>query len=271
MNKNIFFNKARDKYSGLFFIFWETAKRDLSKRYKGSWFGIFWSFINPILLLIVYSFVFGVIFKARWPEASAGSINYSLILFCGLITHIMFADVLSRSSALIVENSNYVKKVVFPLHVFGMATVSSASFHFFISTLIVIAYALYLGVFPSINILYFPLILINYIIFLLGVSWIVSSLGVFFRDINYIVGFLTTALMFLSPIFYSSDSVPDSFSFVMNINPLTYYIEAFRSVVIYGEPPSLSASIVAMIVSAGTFLIGLNIFNKLYKSFSDVL
>lgn len=121
---NVEILSALSRYSSLFFM---MVKRDIAARYKGSWLGLFWSAINPLLLMVVYGFVFGVIFKARWPAQGDTEVSFMVLLFCGLIVHMMFADVLGRSASVVRDNANYVKKVVFPLTIFGgvVSTVAS--------------------------------------------------------------------------------------------------------------------------------------------------
>lgn len=252
-------------------LFCVMTKRDIQERYRGSFLGLFWSILNPVFLLLVYGFVFGVIFKARWPAVNGTETNFSVLLFCGLVTYMFFSDVLTRSSQLIIGNANYVKKVVFPLGLFSGILTFSAGFHFCISFVIAWFYGLSSGVELSWVTLLFPFIFFMFSIFLIGMSWIVSALGVYFRDVTYISAFVATAMMFLSPIFYPAQSVPKAFSIVMGFNPLTYYVEAFRGIAIYGQVPALYASLNAFVVAATVFILGRVFFNKVKKGFADVL
>ncbi len=265
-NKN-FYSKSGQYWS----LFYVMAKRDIQERYRGSLLGLFWSILNPVLLLLVYGFVFGLIFKARWPTVNGIDSNFSVLLFCGLVTHMFFADVLNRSAQLIVGNANYVKKVVFPLNLFSGILTFSAGFHFCISFCIAWCYALYFGAVLSWYILFFPLIFLMFCGLLIGISWLVSGLGVYFRDITYVSGFLSTAIMFLSPIFYPKEAVPQAFSAVMEYNPLTYYVEAFRGIAIYGRLPDPNASMKAFVVASVFLLLGYLFFNRVKKGFADVL
>jgi lipopolysaccharide transport system permease protein len=254
-----------------FMLFKVFAKREVYQRYKGSWLGLFWAVINPLLLLAIYSFVFGLIFKARWPTVNGQEANFSVLLFCGLITHMLLAEVVTGAPSLIVGQANYVKKVVFPLRLFGVVQVSAAVFHYLISFLILLFFAAFSGVTVTFSLLYFPVLLGQFCVLLVGVSWLLSSLGVYVRDITYIAGFLSTALMFLSPIFYPADAVPEAFGFVMNINPLTYYVNSFRGLAIYGVLPPLDETLQALAVAIGFFVLGGWVFNRLKKGFADVL
>lgn len=252
-------------------LFYAMTKRDIQERYRGSFLGLFWSILNPVLLLLVYGFVFGVIFKAKWPVVNGVNSNFSVLLFCGLVTHMLFADVLTRSAQLIVGNANYVKKVVFPLGLFSGILTFSAGFHFVVSFSIAWIYALYSGAILSWVILWFPIIFLMFCFFLVGVSWIVSALGVYFRDVTYVTAFIATAMMFLSPIFYPASSVPGSFSAVMKLNPLTYYVETFRGIAVYGQAPSVRASLIALFIAVIFFVLGRLFFNRVKRGFADVL
>src|SRR5690606_17122033 len=176
-----------------------------------------------------------------------------------------------RSSTVILQNENYVKKVVFPLTIFGCVVSISAAFNFVVSFFVLIIYSMLFDISYSLSFMLFPALLLQFLMFCLGISWIVGSLGVFFRDINYIVGFVSTAMLFLSPIFYPSSAVPEGFQIVIKLNPLTYYVEAFRDISIYGAYPVMSSAVVAFVLAISVFLIGLVFFRKTKKIFSDVL
>lgn len=255
----------------MFMLFKVFSKREIYQRYKGSWLGLFWAVLNPLLLLAVYSFVFGLIFKARWPVVNGEEASFSVLLFCGLITHMLLAEVVTGAPSLIVGQANYVKKVVFPLRLFGVVQVSSAVFHYLISFLILLGFAAFSGVSVSFNLLYFPVLLAQFCLLLVGVSWLLSSLGVYVRDITYVAGFLSTALMFLSPIFYPASAVPEAFGFVMDLNPLTYYVNSFRGLAIYGVLPPIRDTLQALAVAVVFCVLGGWVFNRLKKGFADVL
>lgn len=260
----------RDQKS-MFMLFKVFSKREIHQRYKGSWLGLFWAVLNPLLLLAIYGFVFGLVFKARWPAINGEEPNFSVLLFCGLITHMLLAEVITGAPTLIVGQANYVKKVVFPLRLFSLVQVCSSVFHFLISFLILVGFAWFSGISPSPALMFFPFLLGLFCIFLVGLSWFLSAVGVYVRDVSYIAGFLSTALMFLSPIFYPASAVPDAFGFVMDLNPLTYYVNGFRSIAIYGVLPPFPGTLKAMAVAAAFFVVGGWVFNRLKKGFADVL
>jgi len=246
-------------------------KREILGRYKGSIFGVLWSLINPIFMLMVYTFVFSVVFKARWSGGSDSKTEFALVLFAGLIVFNLFAECFSRSPNLVLSNANYVKKVVFPLEILSFVSIGTALFHAAISYAVwIIAYLLFYGI-PHLTILLLPIVLLPLIIFILGISWIFSSLGVFIRDISQLVGMLTTVLMFMSPIFFPIEALPDKFQIFVVLNPLAPVIQETRKVLFWGELPNLVEFSICLILSLMVALIGFYWFQKTRKGFADVI
>lgn len=247
------------------------AKREVVGRYRGSFLGLFWSFFNPLLMLAVYTFVFSVVFQARWGVGSESKTEFALVLFIGLIVFNLFAECFIRSPGLILANVNYVKKVIFPLEILPFVTLGSAIFHTLISLFVwILAYTVFFGI-PHVTVFYFPLIVIPLAFFILGVSWALSALGVYLRDLSQVVGILSTVLMFLSPIFYPVTAIPESYRIFLYANPLMPAIEQARSVMFFGENPDWS--LVGGYWAAMIFVawIGFVWFQKTRKGFADVL
>lgn len=247
------------------------TKRAILARYQGSWLGLFWTLLTPLLLLLVYMFVFGVIFKARWPQAEGGEGNFAALLFCGIIVHMFFAEILASGPRLIVDNANYVKKVVFPLEMLSWISLGTAAFHFMIAIFVLFAVVILSGGGLSWTLLYVPLLTLIFMVHLLGLSWMVSACGVYVRDISYVAGFVVTAMVFLSPVFYPASAVPKAFAIVMNANPLTFYIESFRRVVVLGEPILFIDIMWAAVLAVVFFAVGIWFFSRVKKGFADVL
>lgn len=248
-----------------------VTRREIQGKYRGSWLGALWSLLIPLSLLAIYTFVFGVIFQARWPSSNGLDENFAALLFCGIIIHGFFAEVMTRSPRLIVENSNYVKRVVFPLDILAWTTTFSALFHFCISLVILFGFVLLWANGLFWTILLVPVILLPLVILLIGLSWLLSSMGVYLRDLQYVCNFLATALIFLSPVFYPMSAVPDSFATAMRINPLTFYIDAMRDVVVLGVMPDWGAYTVALVIAVVIFILGYLFFNRVRHGFADVL
>lgn len=246
--------------------------RDITARYKGSWLGLFWAVVNPVLLMLVYYFVFSMVFQVRLPELYDGrEAPFAGFIFAGLIVYFMFSEVLIRSSSLIGDNTNYVKKVVFPLEIIPLVMVLGAAFNFLVSLVILILFLLVSGHALTPAILILPLVLFPYLLFLAGLSWLISALSVYVRDVGYVVGFLATAMMFLSPVFFAIPSVPESLQALMQLNPMTHFIEAFRYCVIGGIVPEGKILLLLWAIAAGTFLLGYGFFQRVRHGFADIL
>jgi lipopolysaccharide transport system permease protein len=246
--------------------------REVVGRYKGSVFGLAWSFFSPLMMLVVYTFVFSVVFKARWGvDNSDKSSDFALILFVGLIIHTLFAEVLNRAPTLIIGNVNYVKKVVFPLEILTVVSLGAAIFHAAISFLVFLVVFIFFNGFPSWTILFTPLTLLPLFPLTIGLGWLLASLGVYLRDIGQIIGITTTVLLFLAPVFYPRDSLPETYQLVMYINPLTYPIEQTRAVLIFGGMPNWAGLGVYTIISVLICWIGFWLFQKTRRGFADVL
>lgn len=247
------------------------VKREVIGRYRGSVMGILWSFFNPVLMLAVYTFVFSIVFKARWSGGGESKTEFALVLFAGLLVFNLFSECLNRAPSLILANVNYVKKVVFPLEILPWVSLGSAFFHMLISLLVwLIFFLVFFGV-PHATALLLPLVLLPLLLMTLGLSWILASLGVYLRDVSQIVGIVTSTLMFLSPIFYPLSSLPPNYQTILRLNPLTPSIEDVRAVLIWGQiPDGLDFGLYTLATGLLAWL-GFVWFQKTRKGFADVL
>lgn len=245
--------------------------RDIQAKYKGSILGIVWSLLIPFVLLLVYTFVFSVIFQARWGASSGNKVEFALILFSGLIVFNFFSECVNRAPSIILSNVNYVKKVVFPIEVLGIVAVGSALFNFLVSFFVwVLAYIVFIGS-PNLTIFLVPLFLVPLVCFVLGCVWLLSAVGVYLRDVGQFVGIVTTVLMFLSPIFYPIEALPARFQNFLYLNPLSFYIESFRDIVYWGKIPGLGYTFLVLLFSIIFLIFSFVIFRKLKNGFADVL
>ena len=163
-------------------LIWQMTKREVIGRYRGSVLGLFWSFFNPVLMLIIYTFVFSVVFKARWGTGGESRFEFALILFAGLIVYNLFAECLTRAPALIVGNVNYVKKVVFPLEILPLVVMVAALFHSIVSLSVLLIFFVLASASLHWTIVFAPLVILPLLLTTIGLSWILASLGVFLRD-----------------------------------------------------------------------------------------
>lgn len=245
--------------------------RDILGRYKGSAGGLLWALITPILLLSVYTAVFSGIFQARWGQ-TGGPVEYALQLFVGLTVHGLAAECLNRSPVLMINNVSYVKRVVFPLQVLPVVTLLSALFHFLISFAVLVVFLVIVKLsVPVMGLLYLPLIILPYLLFLAGVSFLLAGLGVYLRDIGQIMGLVTTILLFLSPVFYPASMLPPRLQTIFMLNPLTLIIEQSRAVLLDGGALRWDLIGLYTLGAAAVFLLGVWAFNQMRKGFADVL
>ena len=251
----------------------QMTTREVVGRYKGSVMGLAWSFFSPVLMLVVYTFVFSEIFKARWggPGGDDSKTLFAVVLFVGMIVLGLFSEVLNRAPSLILGNVNYVKKVVFPIEILPVIAMGAALFHSLISLGVLLAAFVLFNGYLHWTAVFTPLVLLPLVILTMGLAWMLASLGVFLRDVGQTIGIVTTLLMFLSPVFYPITAVPERFRAFIMANPLTFIIEQAREVLIWGHLPNwlgLGAYTLAATVIAWA---GYAWFQKTRKGFADVL
>lgn len=253
-------------------LIWQLLRRDVHSRYRGSVLGLFWSLVTPLIMLGIYTFVFQYIFKSRWSD-SAGetTLNFAIVLFLGLTIHAVMAEVINKSPLLITGNQNFVKKIVFPLELLSWVTLFGAIFTFFISFGLLLVFILIELHCIPVTAFLLPLILLPYFLLLLGISWFLAALGVYLRDIQQITGTLATLLLFLSPIFYSVNILPENLQTLIFLNPLSYVVESSRAVLIYGHLPDLVGLGIYASVAVAVAISGYIFFRKVRPGFADVL
>jgi lipopolysaccharide transport system permease protein len=253
-------------------LLWQFARRDVLGRYRGSVLGLAWSFLTPLLMLGVYTFVFVGVFRASWPGTSkGGGAEFALQVFAGLLVFNLFAEVTSKAPNLIVDQSNLVKKVIFPVELLAWVTVLSGLFHLLISAGTLLLVLLFVRQGLPVTAVALPLVLLPFVPVLLGVTWLLSAVGVFVRDVGNVIAMVVSLIMFMSPVFYSIKTLSPDLQSWMNLNPLTLIIEQVRAVLLLGQWPDWGAlglyGLAALLFAAfaGTF------FQLTRKGFADVL
>lgn len=255
-----------------FDLLFQLIRRDISARYRGSLMGGLWAIVSPLVMLLVYTFVFGVVFQARWGAGGGqGNSGFALNLFAGMLVHGLIAECLSRSPALIVQHSSYVKRVVFPLWILPLVVVGGALFQTAIGFGVLLAAMLLLGQLPHWELLALPLLLLPLLLLAVGLGWLLSALGAYVRDIGHLMPMIITVLMFLSPVFYSVEAIPEAYRSWMYLNPLTPAIEAMRALLFGGDLPSVKGYLTYLGATALFAAATCWIFNRLRRGFSDVL
>ena len=234
--------------------------------------GMAWSLLNPVFMLTVYTFVFSVVFKARWgTEGDESRTQFAVVLFVGMIVHGLLAEVLNRAPSLILSNVNYVKKVVFPLEILPVISMGAALFHSVISLGVLLAAFLLFNGYLHWTAIFIPIILAPLVILTLGLAWILASLGVFLRDVGQTIGIITMVMMFLAPVFYPVTAIPEEIRPWIMANPLTFIIEQAREVLIWGRLPNWIGLGLYTLVATVVAWAGYAWFQKTRKGFADVL
>jgi lipopolysaccharide transport system permease protein len=253
-------------------LIWDLAVRDAMGRYKSSYLGVFWALITPLLLLSVYAFVFSQIFQSKWDVGTGGAkAEFVVVLFAGLIVFNVFAECVVRAPSAILAVPSYVKKIVFPLEILTIVNLCSSLIHFSIGLcLLFVAQLVTTGTVPIIGWL-LPIALLPLVAFTLAVTWFLSALGVYVRDINQIVSVAVTALLFLSPVFYPLTAVPEKWRWMLYFNPLTLPVEATRDLLVFNRWPDFTGLAAYTLACIFVMLLGFAWFQKTRRGFADVL
>ena len=249
----------------------QLVKKEIYGKFQETHLGFFWVVFEPLLMLAVYTFVFRVIFNRQWLSETETTLEFSAILFSGLLLFNFFRETVNSAPRLIIKNTNYVKKVVFPLEILPLVSVLTSLYHLFISMLILIVIYIIAYGQPNLAVLYTPLILLPYILIVFGVSLFLSSTGVYIRDVAQIVAMIVMGSLFLSAIFYPIESVPEKYQIWFYFNPIAFTVDQFRSAFMWGESPELKWFAVYYPVSIVISWLGFFWFQKTRKGFSDVL
>jgi lipopolysaccharide transport system permease protein len=246
--------------------------REVVGRYKGSILGLGWSFIRPLMMLLVYTFVFSVVFKAAWGIGTQGGKGFfALTAFTGIITYNVFAEVAGAAPTLMMNNVSYVKKVVFPLEILIVVKLLGSLIHGFFSLLILMLGELFILHTIKWTFVYLPIVWFPMILLALGVGFLLASLGVFLRDINHTVEIILMTLFFLSPIFYPISALPVLMQKYCLLNPIAVFVENSRRVLVFGEPPMWGWTIAVTCFAGLVCLVGFYWFMKSKKAFADVI
>lgn len=250
----------------------QITLRAIKDQYQGTALGLFWSFIVPMLMLSVYTFVFSVVFQAKWgTNVSSSKLDFALALFSGLIIFNFFSETLNNAPNVITGKVNYVKKVVFPLEILPISQLFTSLFNFFTNFIVLLVFIVITGKISLSPIIALFLIILPLAVMMQGMIFLVSALGVYLRDIKQILAVLTTALMFLSPIFYPLSAIPKNLQIIIYANPIAIYIEKFRNIIISSTYPTYADIVVMFSVAILTLVTGYLFFIKTKKGFADVL
>lgn len=215
----------------------ELVRNEILGRYRGASFGMLWSLLSPFMMLVVYTIAFGSILKGRWPQVGDTHAEFGLVIFVGIFVHGFFGECFTRAPRLMLEHANYVKRVVFPLDILPWTMVLAGLFHLGMNVLVfcLLSFFVYQQLSPLVLLL--PLVLAPLVLLTVAVSWVMSSLGVYLRDIAQVAPVASTAMFFLSSAIIPVDAVPEDYQLVFHLNPLTFFIDQARAVALWGQQP----------------------------------
>ena len=241
-----------------------STKKEIRGKYKNSFLGVLWSFLNPLLQILVYAIVFPLILKNNEE-------NYVIFLCCGLIPWTFFSAAITRSSFTMVENGNIIKKVYFPREILPISIVTSEAFNFLVSTVIILAFVIFGGLGVTKYVLLYPLVFIIQYLLCLGISFIVSSVTVYVRDLQHLIGVALQLLFYATPIVYNANTIPAEFKWILNLNPMTYIINAYRDIFYNQTMPDITTLLILGGILIVVCIVGYLLFNKLQKGFAEEL
>ena len=241
-----------------------SIKKDIGGKYKNSFLGVLWSFVNPLLQILVYAIIFPLIMKSDIE-------NYVVFMVCGLIPWNYFSTVINRASFVMIENGNIIKKVYFPREILPLSLVTSETVNFLISSILILLFTFGYGLGLTINRLFYPLVLLVQFVLLLGISLFVSSITVYFRDLQHFIGVLLQLFFYATPIVYAVDVIPENFQWILKFNPMTYIIEGYRDIFWGQTSPDIMTLLVVLAIGIVLCITGYLVFNKLQKKFAEEL
>ena len=241
-----------------------SIKKEVRSKYKNSFLGVVWSFINPLLQIVVYSVIFSLILKNKQE-------NYTIFLCSGIIPWTFFSIAINKSAFAIIENGNIIKKVYFPREIIPISVVTAETINFLISTIIIIGFVIIGGIEISKYILFYPIILIVQYLIILAISFIVSSICVYFRDLQHFIGIILQLLFYATPIVYAQENISPSFQWILKYNPMTYIINAYRDIFYYKQAIQIKPIIYMIFLGTVSTFLGFKVFNKLQRGFAEQL
>lgn len=239
-----------------------NVQKEIRGKYKGSFLGVLWSFLNPLLMVLVYALVFPYIMRVKQD-------NYLVFLITGVIPWNFFTTCVTSGCNCVWINGGIIKKVYFPREILPISVVASGLINFLISCIIILIFVIAGGIMPTFNLLWLPVIAIIQALLTLGVLFILSAINVYVRDIEYLVGFILQLIFYATPILYNATMFPEKYRWILYLNPMTHIIDAYRSIFYYGLMPELKSLLFIGILSLCVFIVGYQIFRKLEKGFAE--
>ena len=241
-----------------------SVKKEIRSKYKNSFLGVVWSFLNPLLQIVVYAIIFSLILKNNQE-------HYAIFLCAGIIPWTFFSIAINKSAFTIIENGNIIKKVYFPREIIPISVVTAETINFLISTLIILGFVIIGGIGISKYILFYPIVLVTQYLIIMAISFVVSSICVYFRDLQHFIGIILQLLFYAAPIVYSQDVIPAEYQWILKYNPMTYIINAYRDIFYYQKLIELKPIIVLIFAGILLCFMSYKFFDKLQKGFAEQL
>ena len=241
-----------------------SVKKEVRSKYKNSFLGVVWSFLNPLLQIMVYAVIFSLILKNKQE-------HYAVFLCAGIIPWTFFSIAINKSAFIIIENGNIIKKVYFPREIIPISVVTAETINFLISTIIILGFVIIGGIGINKFLFFYPIVLITQFLIILAFSFVVSGICVYFRDLQHFIGIILQLLFYAAPIVYSQDSIPSEYDWILKLNPMTYIINAYRDIFYYQKSIEVIPIISLIIIGIVACIIGYKFFNKLQKGFAEQL
>ena len=241
-----------------------SVKKEVRSKYKNSFLGVLWSFLNPLLQIAVYALIFSLILSNQQP-------HYAVFLCCGLIPWTFFSSAINKAAFTFIENGNIIKKVYFPREIIPISVVTAETVNFLISTIIILGFVIFNGLGISKYILFYPIILIAQYLIILAIAFIISSVCVYLRDLQHFIGIALQLLFYAAPIVYSPSSIPENYQWILKYNPMTYIINAYRDIFYNQTMIDLKHILIVLGIGAVGCVVGYFIFSKLQKGFAEQL
>lgn len=271
--KNKVKTSSKLKRASIYFsVVMQLTRREILQRYQGSFLGVSWIILNPLLMLSIYTLIFSKVLQVRWTHETGSTFHFAVVLFSGLIFFSFFTDCINRAPRLIIEHAQLVTKIAFPVSLLPTVLVLSASFQFFVNFCVMTGF--YIGLFglPDFKILLFFIPYVEMLLITLGLVYLISAIGVFVRDLSNITTLISSALLFLTPIFYPLEMIPKEYRDLISLNPLTSIVETARKIIIGRDDIVLSPSLfTGFLIGVIFLLLGYWIFQRSRGAFADVL
>lgn len=241
-----------------------SVKKEVRSKYKNSFLGVVWSFLNPLLQIIVYAIIFSLILKNKQE-------HYAIFLCCGIIPWTFFSIAINKSAFTMIENGNIIKKVYFPREIIPISVVTAETINFLISTIIILGFVIIGGIGITKYLLLYPIILIAQFLVIIPIAFVISSVCVYFRDLQHFIGIILQLLFYATPIVYAQDSIPSEYQWILKVNPMTYIINSYRDIFYYQKSFEIIPIVMLIFIGIVACFAGYKIFNKLQRGFAEQL